>query len=248
MGQADRSESFVSRLGSRSRELIEVIPFVRRERRPSEASPLALARLIEGEIIPRLLLAHQGAAGPSSADANGQHLTAVDVTRFVRMVLVEELDTLLWHVDGLIDRGASIETILFDLLSPAAKQLGVMWEEDHCSFTDVTVGLCRLQQIVYDLGDRTPATVRPVEPRSALFALTPGDQHSFGLVLVVEVFRQAGWQTVTAPDATAAELVNTVSSQSFDLVGFSMAIASGLRLCRPSSPRFAPHPATRRSG
>jgi methanogenic corrinoid protein MtbC1 len=62
-----------------------------------------------------------------------------------------------------------------------------------------------------------------MERRHALFALTPGDQHTFGLVLVTEFFKRAGWSTVTAPDGTDDDLIDLVASQSFDVIGFSVA-------------------------
>jgi methanogenic corrinoid protein MtbC1 len=198
----------------------EVIPFEPRQRR-APSSPLTLARLIEGEIIPRLMLAHQSEG--RAAAGSGSEISGTDVTRFVRLVLAEEFHGLMEHVDGFLERGVDVDAIYFDLLGPVAKRLGIMWEEDDCSFTDVTVGLCRLQQIVYELSNRNPPSIQPAAGRNALFALTPGDQHTFGLVLVVEFFRRAGWSTVSAPDASADDLIDMVASQSFDVIGFSMA-------------------------
>jgi methanogenic corrinoid protein MtbC1 len=202
----------------------EVIPFEPRERRAKLSdSPLTLARLIEGEIIPRLMMAHQSPGrAVTPAGATGD-ITPTDVSRFVRLSLVEEFDVLMQHVDGFLERGVEVEAIYFDLLGPVAKRLGIMWEEDDCSFTDVTVGLCRLQQIVHELSGRTPPPVQTMERRHALFALTPGDQHTFGLVLVTEFFKRAGWSTVTAPDGTDDDLIDLVASQSFDVIGFSVA-------------------------
>jgi len=128
---------------------------------------------------------------------------------------------LIAHVDGLLALGVGVDVVLLDLLSPCARRLGVMWEEDECSFADVTVGLCRLQQVVHLIGERVPAL--PAPRRNALFSLTPGDQHTFPLAVVAEFFRQEGWRAETAPDASYDELVALVAGRSFDLVGFSMA-------------------------
>lgn len=204
-----------------SRDSRVVLPFERPVRTQPSMSPMALARLIEGEIIPRLLMAHQTAtvADAASRDANG--IAASEVVGFAHLVLAEDLPVLLQNAEGFIARGVDVDALYFDLFSPAAKLLGSMWEEDLCSFSDVTVGLCRLQQLVYAFSDR----IHPDHSgngRTALFALTPGDQHSFGLVLVVEFFRRAGWRTVCAPDASAHDLVELVKAESFDLIGFSM--------------------------
>lgn len=185
-------------------------------------SPVDLAQLIEGEIIPRLLAAHQngrsevipmnlGVVAPAELQAFAQDAMTLDLSRLVDQVEV------------LVRRGVSVEGIYFDLLSPAARLLGEWWESDDCTFADVTVGLCRLQQLVYEFADRVHVEDGGGDGRTALFALTPGDQHSLGLIMVVEYFRQAGWRTICMPDATAQDLEDIVQTERFDMIGFSMA-------------------------
>lgn len=188
-----------------------------------DPSPIALAQLIEAEIIPRLLAAHQGAGRNDVIPMNTGVITPVELERFARQSMVEDLGPLMEHIQLFMRRGVAVETIYFDLLSPAAKLLGEMWEDDLCTFADVTVGLCRLQQIVYEFADRVHVENGGGDGRTALFALTPGDQHSLGLIMVVEFFRQAGWRTICMPDATAEDLVHMVETERFDLIGFSMA-------------------------
>lgn len=200
-----------------------IIPFERANAPPSSTvSPLSLARLIEGEIIPRLLLAHQGLPLASAGVVRLDTITSAEVSDVAEAALSDDGDALRDRVEGLMDRGLSVEQVYLDLLSPTAKLLGQMWDEDLCSFMDVTMGLCRLQQLVYDIGGRSQPLERG-DRGQALFTLTPGDQHAFGLVLVSEFFRRAGWRTMTAAGASAAELVDIVASRHFDLVGFSMA-------------------------
>lgn len=206
-----KPESNVVSLGLPDRSLI------------ADPSPLTLARLIEGEIIPRLLMAHRDGTDPDVIPMTTGVIAPAELERFSRMVMTSDLAVLTEHVDLLTRRGVGMQTIYFDLLSPSAKRLGEMWEADDCSFTDVTVGLCRLQQIVYEFADRMHVESGGGDGRTALFALTPGDHHSFGLVMVVEYFRRAGRRTVCMPDATAADLTEAVRSEWFDLIGFSMA-------------------------
>jgi len=187
---------------------------------PIGEAAAALSRLIEGEIIPRLLLSHED--GPRAAPGVvAGPLTAASVDECLGLALYGGTGALIDHVDGLVALGVSIDVVLLDLLCPCARRLGVMWEEDECSFADVTVGLCRLQQVVHLIGEQLPAARAP--RRNALFSLTPGDQHTFPVLVVAELFRQAGWRADAAPDATYDELIARVSSRSFDLVGFSMA-------------------------
>lgn len=206
-----------------------VVAFERPEKHlVEEPSPLALARLIEGEIIPRLLMAHRSGANRDVIPMNSATIDDDEIDRFAHQVMTADLANLAEHIELRTRRGVTVETVYFDLLSPAAKRLGEMWENDECEFTDVTIGLCRLQQLVYEFADRVHVENGSGDGRTALFALTPGDHHSFGLVLVVEYFRRAGWRTVCMPDATEADLIDTVRSERFDLIGFSMADAQWL--------------------
>lgn len=221
MAHVHRAEAVPTQPGVGAPDDRRILPFERPGANRQDMSPIALARLIEGEIIPRLLLAHQTADRTQPRNVAEGGVAADEVVDFARLVLAEDLSVLIQKVEGLIARGVQIDDLYFDLFSPTAKLLGSMWEEDFCTFNDVTVGLCRLQQLVYEFSDRLQ-TDGSGAGRTALFALTPGDQHSFGLVVVVEFFRRAGWRTVCATDASASDLVDMVKAESFDLIGFSM--------------------------
>lgn len=221
MANVHRAENGSRSVGAGGGDSSRVIPFERPGQIAQGLSPIALARLIEGEIIPRLLMAHQSAARADEAAPVAGGIAAGEVVGFAHLVLAEELPVLLKNAEGFVARGIEVDALYFDLFSPAAKLLGSMWEEDRVSFNDVTVGLCRLQQLVYALSDRIKSDGEG-DGRTALFALTPGDQHSFGLVMVVEFFRRAGWRTVCVPDASEQDLVELVRTEAFDLIGFSM--------------------------
>lgn len=191
----------------------------------SELSPLALQRLIEGEIIPRLLIAHR--AQPSSPPH--LHLVNAPVAdgtalSFARAALKCEAYALLVDIDAQLARGVTVETVFLDILAPAARHLGEMWENDTCDFVDVTMALWRLQEIVHELGARMPgAAERRGGERRALFAPMPGEQHGFGSLMVEEFFRRAGWVTASEPGASEAELLGLVGKRWFELVGLTVA-------------------------
>ena len=222
MAYVQRAESASQRIDIGAHDERRVLPFERPAQAKPNLSPIALVRLIEGEIIPRLLMAHQSAERAAVAVPAAGGIAAAEVVGFANLVLAEELGVLRQNAEGFVARGIDIDTLYFDLFSPTAKLLGSMWEEDLCTFNDVTIGLCRLQQLVYEFSDRIRQDGSGTG-RTALFALTPGDQHTFGLVLVVEFFRRAGWRTVCVPDASASDLAEMVKTESFDLIGFSMA-------------------------
>jgi hypothetical protein len=57
---------------------------------------------------------------------------------------------------------------------------------------------------------------------SVLLTIIPGEQHSFGLSMVAEFFRRAGWNLCTGPFSSHQELASLVQNHWFDIVGFSV--------------------------
>lgn len=194
---------------------------------PAILSPFALHRLVEGEIIPRLLLAHRG-----SDRAKDNVTSPIDIgtaERFAVAALRQEAYGLLVEVDALLARGHSVEAVFLEILAPAAHHLGNLWDADACDFVDVTMALWRLQEIVHELAARTPgAAERRSGERRALFAPLPGEQHGFGSLMVEEFFRRAGWTTASEPGASEADLNALVASRWFEIVGLTVSVAENV--------------------
>ncbi len=192
------------------------------------APPRSVAGLIEGEIIPRLMAAHGAGrlqtdepAG-QSAPAAGAAIVDADIMAFAPLALEVDAYSLIDHVERLLARGVSIDGILVDLLAPAARELGIWWEEDRCDFVDVTMGLWRLQEVVRELSGRLSIDHGIGDAHRVLFAALPGDQHSFGTVIVEEMFRRDGWDTEVALDPDTPELLEKVSRGWYDMVGLTV--------------------------
>lgn len=192
----------------------------------------ALVRTIEGEIIPRLMLSHQSAArGADVICPNALSPTEEDRTRFLWVVMKESAAASRAFVNDLIARGISRETIYLDLLTNAARRLGELWEEDLCDFTDVTIGLCRLHQVLREQSSLYDVEYagRAQAPK-ILLATACADQHVFGVVMVAEFFRREGWAVWCEPAAAQAELLKLVAKEWFDVIGLSAACTTNADL------------------
>jgi methanogenic corrinoid protein MtbC1 len=192
---------------------------------------ILLAKAVEYEIIPRLMLAHrvpdECATHPLTAR---QHVTPEDVAVFAELVLHEDDHAVRDCVISLRDRGVPIEAIFLDLLSPVARHLGEMWERDLCTFTEVTVGLGRLQKVLRENSaafGQFDSAREGVQGKRILLMPCPGEQHTFGLSLVAEIFHRAGWEVVTCFLANDAAAV-MVKKDWYDLVGFSLGSETGV--------------------
>jgi methanogenic corrinoid protein MtbC1 len=183
----------------------------------------SLSMLVEGEIIPRLLMSHASdppVRGPVGAQGL---IDAAEADVLAPLALQVEADTLLDHIDAVLARGASVESVLVDLLAPTARLLGEYWEDDRCDFVDVTMGLWRLQEVVHELATRASADrLLAAGGHRALFASMPGDQHHFGTVVVEELFRRDGWMTERLVDADLPMLLARSGDTWFDMIGLTI--------------------------
>ncbi|GAB4039643.1 MAG: hypothetical protein Fur0014_09540 [Rubrivivax sp.] len=174
-----------------------------------------VARALEGQVIPQLLARHRPEPG-LAGDAVGARWLA-------GLAMADDDGLLAAAVDRLQCQGLSVETLQLDWLGPAAAELGRLWDQDDCSFADVTVGMVRLQCCARRLGRGGPLTLvhepGPQAPR-VLLATLPGEQHGFGLTLVADAFRRAGWDVTQA--AAGHNPVEAVAAQAYDLVGLSI--------------------------
>lgn len=182
----------------------------------------ALARAIEYEIIPRLMRAHRQSPDCSLPNGVGSpQVSQEEIDTFTSMVIEPTESVVQAQIDYMRRRGISVEDLYLKLLTPVARRLGELWEQDLCSFSDVTIGLGRLQQVLRNLGHSCGDGMdRQAKGLSILLAPCPGEQHSFGLAMVGEFFRRAGWQVkggVATIDAVAL-----VSSENFDVIGLSL--------------------------
>ncbi len=189
----------------------------------SEIRMARLVRTIEGEIVPRLVLARRVSAPEAVNQRQVRAPDACDVTELVRLLLAHDTGVASAYVETVRQRGASLEMICLDLLAPAARELGLLWEEDECDFMQVTVGLCRLHQVLRDL---SPAFgIEDIEheaDRRILLSPYPGDQHTFGITVVAQFLRRAGWDVWHEFPRNSAELLELTRQNWFAAVGLSV--------------------------
>jgi methanogenic corrinoid protein MtbC1 len=200
-----------------------------------------LGRTIEAEVIPRLMMAHRGAAGKD--DQPLQHVTPEDISELSRIVIEHETAVASSYIDALRNQGVPIEAVFVELLAPTARLLGEMWKADMCCFTDVTVGMSRLQQIVHELSPEFEReTAQAFDGRRILLMTMPGEQHTLGLMIVEEYFRRYGWDCCSSAPKDIRDMARLARSQHFDVIGISVAwgalldgIASAIQAIRKNS-------------
>lgn len=196
----------------------------------SQESVDILIQMLDKEIIPRLLVSHQANSHIEDLATSGQrkiHLQEVDL--LVSLCINGTQETCMEFIKKLLHKQVSIESIYLDLIPTTARKLGVLWEQDICSFTDVTIGLWRLQHILYDLTkDFQKKHSMPIENLNALLIPAPKSQHTLGLFIVAEFFRKAGWRVWGEPNLSVEQINNLIFSQWFDVIGISVGYSEQL--------------------
>jgi MerR family transcriptional regulator, light-induced transcriptional regulator len=190
-----------------------------------------LSLLLENLVIPKLIAdrdkrdswLHLPGLSPSAKANLHPAITDADVEEFTRLSVDGEAHALLDFVDHCLETGSSVENVYVELLAPAARKLGEYWEEDSEDFVGVTMGLWRIQEILRELALRIPPKSRPGHgQRSALFSMMPGEQHSFGTLMVAECFQRAGWDTDVLIQPTQSELTGKYATRHYDLIGLTV--------------------------
>lgn len=189
-------------------------------RRPDRAAaPGGLADVLAQQVLPRLLQRH----GPRG-DRPAPSPEPVGARWLAALARAADDDALQRAVAGMQAQGLTAAEIASEWLGPAAIELGVQWERDECSFTDVTIGVGRMQRALRRLDDHAPAAfgLPTVAAPRVLLVLAPGEQHSFGLTVVGDAFRREGWDVVGAGQVSAAQAPGCVAHERFDVVGIAV--------------------------
>ena len=182
-----------------------------------------LSRTIEGDIIPRLMLAFDSPIKDLAPSAPEDIRLEDRVDEFVKLVLTQDARIATDYVSALRSQGVPLTDLYLGLLAPAAQQLGVMWEEDACSFTDVTIGVCRMHEVMLDFSRCFDDLRQDLDStRSALIVSCIGEQHTFGLFMVAEFLRRAGWSCWTGTPTTIRDFRRILNGRRFDVVGVSL--------------------------
>ena len=157
-------------------------------------------------------------------------VTPGEIDRFARLVLRGEMGAVDSFLDALRLRGLSAETIYLGLLEATARRFGEMWLDDTCTFSDVTMGTIRLQQILRALGPWFRGALEcPLPGHRILLIPSQGEQHTFGLFVVADFLARAGWD-VWGESAAGDNALRLVRDEWFDVVGVSVGCVAHLEV------------------
>jgi methanogenic corrinoid protein MtbC1 len=196
---------------------------------------VTLARAIETEIVPRLLAARGTIEAAHEAPFTQAAPHVMEIAALAMRADATSLRRRLaeWRP------GMTPEALCLQLLAPAARLLGEMWDDDRCSFTDVTIGVMQLQEALHALtaGGRRDQQQED-NRRHILLAPAPGDPHGFGVAMVGTFFERAGWRVAMAHQRTVGELASLLRDTWFGVLGFAVSTDRHLPALARALPRL----------
>jgi len=189
-------------------------------------APSDLRGIVEAEIVPRLVGAHAMRSRPPiprrPARVAPSLLREQDVSDLAMLSMTDDVAAAIRFVEDRCRLGIPLDVLYLDLLSPAARTLGVLWERDLCSFADVTVGLGVVHGVMHAFSPRFVQDAGVEDPRrSVLLVGAPGEQHSFGVHMVAEFFRRAGWAVRTEHPTSVAACGEMAAEGWYGVIGVS---------------------------
>jgi methanogenic corrinoid protein MtbC1 len=188
----------------------------------------SLMEVIELQIIPRLVDSHLASGLPRVQKRFTQfNPDSGEIASFSRMCIHGQAVS--QRVEQWVQQGCAIDDIFLKLVAPVARHLGWMWEQDEADFSQVSLGLIRLQQITHQLGysyQSGPLCAGAV--RRMMIGSAPGSQHLLGLSIVAEFFRKDAWDVVVEIADNQSALLQAVANEWFDLVGLSVGLCEQL--------------------
>ncbi|MCY4333168.1 MAG: cobalamin-dependent protein [Litoreibacter sp.] len=124
--------------------------------------------------------------------------------------------------------GTRDELLYLLFLASAARKLGEWWTEDKITFAQVTTGSGRVYAILRSLKPVHSARFVKGPHRNALFAQTPGDDHSLGIKMAADLMRVDGWDIDLVFDLDHDTLLQRIAMTDPPIIGISAAGAHAL--------------------
>lgn len=167
---------------------------------------------------------------------------AQEIDTLVRLLFSQTSEPATAFVHALLKRGVKVDELYLTYLSGAAARLGVLWDEDRVTFTDVTIGVSR----IYGLLRAMRPALSPSDataPQAAIFANVPGEDHTLGVTMAADLFRREGWEIELKLGLPHDRLLAEIQRSDTPFVGISISspgsmpalarLVLALRVARP---------------
>jgi methylmalonyl-CoA mutase cobalamin-binding subunit len=135
-------------------------------------------------------------------------------------------------MQGFRSAKVSAESIVIDYIPEVARRLGTAWEQDTLSFSVVTTGLVKLQNLLHRAARDCRADGSDEDSdRTILLVVPMGEQHTLGAMSAAAWLRMKGVSVCLKIGPGSKELSQILKSQHFDGVFVSIGSESKTDVC-----------------
>lgn len=208
--------------------LLKVIPgLAANQKNISSHHELAhlLNKTIEAEIIPKLFEKHHDLDLSAPKKRGLKPIPETDVQHFLEILKNSTADIAIGYTKSLMYEGYTVNDIYLHLLTPTARQMQCYWELDEYTFSDITIAVGKMQQVMHFLGSHFSSrqNTDAIKTGKAMLFAMPRSQHTIGVMMLNDFFIQAGWDVWASPLVTEEEILENCSQEHYDVIGISIA-------------------------
>jgi hypothetical protein len=113
-----------------------------------------LIQIIEGEIIPRLFLAHRDREPHPLAGAGSEAGEGIDTAFLARLFMDGNATEIVNRLQDLLGGGMPRDQLYLDLLAPIPGVLSRLWSQGQCSFDEIAIGLSCVDEVLQEMHAR----------------------------------------------------------------------------------------------
>ncbi len=146
------------------------------------------------------------------------------IEAFVELLFDEESDACHDMLNEALAETGDPQKVVEILMEPAARIIGENWCADECDFMKVTIAVSRMQRLFRMMASEAPPIALPDLSRCALLTPAPGEQHTFGLSVVDDAFRRAGWEVDCCGCDEEGEMLRLVAANHYQIMGISVSV------------------------
>lgn len=177
-------------------------------------------------VIPRLLRAHPAAhrmpLDLPLADAPARP-DSLEVDTLAAEAIGAAPDAAWQHIEARLHAGLRVESVYLDLLEPAARRLGDLWDDDLCLDVEVTLGLSRLQLAARRMSPMFQRDAVHGHGLHRVLVATPAAEADLlSATLATEFFWRAGWSVDCDFPVSDEALCERVADTWYDALDLTM--------------------------
>lgn len=131
-------------------------------------------------------------------------------------------------IDAALDRGDDLDALYLEVLQPAMREVGRLWQENEMTVADEHLATAITQTVMAHLFSRRVAAVNQSGPR-IIAACVDTERHEIGLRMLCDLLEMRGWD-VTYLGATVPieSLIAMTRTRQPDVIALSATIAPHL--------------------